>query len=71
MKEDKIRKRVSYSFWLNIVSSCPNWLGVPNRVCHEVYKQMDNRMMFNTEQQANWDKESMELALEDFSQKKV
>ena len=70
MKEDKIRARLSYSFWLSIVKSCPN-LSVSNHVCHEVYKQMDNRMMFNTEQQANWDKESMELALEYFSQKKV
>ena len=70
MKEDKIRNRMSYSFWVNIVHACRNRV-VANNVCDEVYKQMDNRMMFNTEQQANWDKESMELALEDFSQKKV
>ena len=69
MKEDKIRARLSYSFWLSIVKSCPNVV-VANKVSHEVYKRMDDRMMFNTEQQARWDKESMDLALEDFSQKK-
>ena len=65
MKEDKIRNRLSYSFWLSIVKSCPN-PAVSNNVCYEVYKQMDNRMMFNTEQQARWDKESMDLAFADF-----
>ena len=69
MKEDKIRARLSYSFWLSIAKSCPN-PSVANNVCHEVYKRMDDRMMFNTEQQSNWDKESLELALDDFSQKK-
>ena len=70
MKKDKIRARLSYSFWLGIVKSCPN-LSVANNVCHEVYKRMDDRMMFNTEQQSRWDKESMDLALEDFSQKRT
>ncbi len=70
MKKNKIRDRISYSFWLNIVNACRNSV-VANKVCDEVYRQMDNRMMFHTEQQSRWDKESMELALVDFSQKKV
>ena len=70
MKEDKIRKRLSYSFWLSIAKSCPN-ISVANTVCHEVYKRMDDRMLFGSAQQSDWDKESMDLALEDFSQKKT
>ena len=64
MKEDKIRARLSYSFWLSIIKSCPN-PAVADNVCDEVYKQMDNRMMFNTAQQSTWDRESMDLALAD------
>ena len=70
MKEDKIRTRLSYSFWLSIAKSCAN-PAIANNVCNEVYKRMDDRMMFNTEQQSRWDKESMELALGDFSQKRT
>ena len=70
VKEDKIRARLSYSFWFSIAKSCRN-PSVANNVCHEVYKRMDDRMMFNTEQQSRWDKESMDLALEDFSQKRT
>ena len=67
-KEAQVRNRLSYSFWLSIAKSCAN-PAIANNVCNEVYKRMDDRMMFNTEQQSMWDKESMELALEDFSQK--
>ncbi len=65
MKEDKIRNRVSYSFWVNIVKKvdCPTR---GEAICAEIYKQMDDRMLFNTEQQSRWDKESMDLALADF-----
>jgi|SaaInlV_165m_DNA_1040744.scaffolds.fasta_scaffold24871_2 hypothetical protein len=68
MKKNKIRDRISYNFWVNIVESCGNSL-IANKVCDSVFRQMDTRNMFGTQQQANWDKESMELALDDFSQK--
>ena len=66
MKKNKIRDRISYNFWVNIVESCGNAL-IANKVCDSVFLQMDTRNMFGTQQQANWDKESMELALDDFS----
>tara|TARA_B110000196_G_C20447283_1_gene343400 strand:+ start:255 stop:467 length:213 start_codon:yes stop_codon:yes gene_type:complete len=69
MKKNKIRDRISYYFWVNIVESCENRV-VANKVCDSVFLQMDTRNMFGTQQQANWDKESMELALDDFSQKR-
>ena len=70
MKEDKIRARLSYSFWRSIAKSCPNEV-VANKVCNEVYKRMDDRMLFGTAQQAEWDKESMDLALDDLFLKKA
>ena len=65
MKEDKIRARLSYSFWANIVKK----IDCPTRgesICNEIFKQMDERFLFNSEQQSRWDKESMDLALADF-----
>ena len=61
----KIRVRKSYSFWLKIIKKidCPMRA---ERICSEIYIQMDDRMLFSTEQQARWDKESMDLALADF-----
>lgn len=37
-------------------------------ICEEIYGQMDDRMLFGTIQQAEWDKESMDLALADFTE---
>ncbi len=37
-------------------------------ICEEIYRQMDDRMLFGTIQQAEWDKESMDLALADFTE---
>jgi len=68
MKEDKIRARLSYSFWLNIAKAidCP---ARAESTCEEIHRQMDDRMLFGTIQQSDWDKESMDLALEDFKSK--
>ena len=66
-QENKIRLRKSYSFCLNIVKSVDS----PARaetICEEIYRQMDDRMLFSTQQQATWDKESMDLALGDFTE---
>ncbi len=66
-KDNKIRLRKSYSCWLNIVKSVDS----PARaetICDEIYRQMDDRMLFSTQQQATWDKESMDLALADFTE---
>ena len=66
-QENKIRLRKSYSFWLNIVKSVDS----PARaetICEDIYRQMDDRMLFSTQQQATWDKESMDLALGDFTE---
>ncbi len=66
-KDNKTRLRKSYSFWLNIVKSVDS----PARaetICDEIYRQMDDRMLFGTIQQAEWDKESMDLALADFTE---
>ena len=64
MKKNKIRDRVSYFFWRNIVSAFGR-SHEARAICARVWEEMDNRMLFNSEQQANWDKESMELALDD------
>ena len=70
MKKNKIRDRISYDFWLNIVKriDCP---ARAESTCEEIHRQMDGRMLFGTSQQSEWDKESMELALEDFKSKWV
>jgi hypothetical protein len=68
--KNKIRERISYEFWLNIIKS----IACPVRAeytCEEIHRQMDNRMLFGTTQQSEWDKESMELALEDYKSKWV
>ena len=66
----KIRVRKSYEFWYNIVKSidCP---ARAETICPQIYTQMDDRMLFGTCQQAEWDKESMELAVADFKSKWV
>jgi hypothetical protein len=63
-KEDKIRKRLSYSFWRNIASEFKD-VKQAEYICNKVFDMMDMRMMFNTNQQAGWDKESLELVLQD------
>ena len=65
MKQDKIRKRVSYSFWGNIIKAIDSPSNA-QLICSEIYNKMNSRMLFNTVQQSAWDKESMELALSDF-----
>jgi len=63
-KEDRIRKRMSYSFWRNIANEFKD-AKQAKYICDKVYCMMDMRMMFNTNQQAGWDRESLELVLQD------
>lgn len=65
MNNDKIRKRVSYNFWLNIIKN----IGCPTKAestCEAVFNEMNGRNMFGTLQQSKWDEESMGVALNDF-----
>lgn len=68
----QVRKRSSYCFWRNIVREIKTWGGTDafstNMICEQMWRYMDDRWMFNTQQQAKWDKESMQLAVEDFFQ---
>ena len=68
---DQIQKRVSYSFWKQITETINNQHLSSEEKVRAMHIILNDRMMFNTEQQSRWDKESMDLALEDFSQKKV
>ena len=71
----KVRKRKSYFFWDRIINSLDRsnfkdgkiFLDATRKTCNIVFQEIDNRNMFNSEQQANWDEESMEVALFDFA----
>ena len=72
----KVRARKSYTFWNNIVNSfdkpsnikdSKRILDMARKTCNVMWQQINDRMMFNSEQQADWDEESMEVALFDFA----
>jgi hypothetical protein len=72
----KVRARKSYIFWNNIINSfnetsnikdSKTVLDMARKTCNVMWQQMNDRMMFSTERQANWDEESMEVALFDFA----
>jgi len=69
-KKNQIRKRTSYWFWRNIAREVKTWSGADSfggkMICDQMWRYMDDRFMFGTCQQSEWDKESMKLAVEDF-----
>ena len=69
-KNKQIRKRTSYCFWRNIVREVRTWSGADsfggNMICDQMWRYMDDRFMFGTRKQSQWDKESMKLAVEDY-----
>tara|TARA_Y100000310_G_scaffold197051_1_gene197149 strand:- start:370 stop:639 length:270 start_codon:yes stop_codon:yes gene_type:complete len=76
---NKVRERKSYLFWKRITYAfiIPNVfkrqghgsrLDIATQVCNRMWEEMDERKMFRTQQQSDWEKESLELALNDLAE---
>lgn len=65
-KEEQIRKRMSYSFWKNIVDKM-KYLNLIEKIslCKQIWNQMDCRHCFHTLTQSRFDLESLALCLKE------
>jgi hypothetical protein len=72
----KVRARKSYIFWNNIINSFDKTsnikdskiiLDIATKTCNVMWEQMNDRMLFSSEQQSVWDRESLDIALFDFA----
>lgn len=63
-KDDRIRKRVSYSVWKQMAEFLDSKPVVPE-ILRYFHNHLDTNHMYGTEQQAMWSEESLELAIRD------